>query len=323
MTLLIYGALRRTLTALAVLTAVLAPDAALACACGCGVFEVGTSTMIPNDAGGNVWLEYDFMNQSQNWHGTSRASADNNNDKQIRTDFITVGGQYMFNRSWGIMAQVPYWDRHFKTMDDDGNIEHLHTSDFGDVRLRGVYSGFSDDMSTGVTFGLKLPTGQFNANGFDRDTQIGTGSTDLLLGVYHVGALTWDWGDGGDDKKAPMFNWFANLQTSAPVSIHDNYRPGDEISAAVGTYYNHGTIDGFGKLTPLLQVIASDRERDRGINADPDNSGYRRLLISPGLEYDIDQVRLYGDVGVPVYQNFNGNQLTAPVLLKFIVGYSF
>ena len=48
----------------------LLPGAAFACACGCGVFDVGTGTMIPNGTGGTVWLEYNYMNQNQNWDGT-------------------------------------------------------------------------------------------------------------------------------------------------------------------------------------------------------------------------------------------------------------
>ncbi len=40
-----------------------------------------------------------------------------------------------------------------------------------------MYTGFSDDMSKGIIFGLKLPSGSYTAAGFDRDTQIGTGST--------------------------------------------------------------------------------------------------------------------------------------------------
>jgi hypothetical protein len=47
------------------------------------------------------------------------------------------------------------------------------------------------------------------------------------------------------------------------------------------------------------------------------------LLIAPGIEYNIEPVKLYGDVEVPIYQNVNGNQLVAPVMLKFVVGYSF
>ena len=56
----------------------------------------------------------------------------------------------------------------------------------------GMYTGFFRDMSTGIIFGVKLPTGTFQAFGFDRDTQIGSGSTDLLLGAFHRGLLTGD-----------------------------------------------------------------------------------------------------------------------------------
>ena len=52
-------------------------------------------------------------------------------------------------------------------------------------------------------------------------------------------------------------------------------------------------------------------------------SGYQRLMLSPGVEYDVNNIKLYGDVEIPVYQHVNGNQLTAPVMYKFIVGYNF
>ena len=48
----------------------------------------------------------------------------------------------------------------------------------------GMYTGFSNDMSKGIIFGVQLPTGNYTAPGFDRDTQIGTGSTDLILGAF-------------------------------------------------------------------------------------------------------------------------------------------
>ncbi len=292
---------------------VLIPSLSWACACGCGVFDVGTGSMLPTEAGGTAWLEYDFLDQTDNWNGTSRASKDNNGDKRLLSQFFRAGGEYMFNRSWGIMGMVPYIDRHFKTTDDDtGEVVSFHHGDIGDIHLQGVYSGFSDDMSTGVTFGLKLPNGDFHHQGFDRDTEIGTGSTDLLLGAYHMGALT-------DDNR---FNWFANAQWERAVAIQNNYRPGDEVDAATGVYYNAGSV-GAGKIAPLLQLLGSYRVRDSGSTADPDSSGYSRLLISPGVEYDVGDIKLYGDVEFPIYQNVNGNQLTAPVLAKFVVGYSF
>jgi hypothetical protein len=86
-------------------------------------------------------------------------------------------------------------------------------------------------------------------------------------------------------------------------------------------------------LTALLQVIGSDRLHDSGVNADPDNSGYRRVLLSPGLEAEVGKWKFYGDAEFHVYHYANAapsvltegtqGQLVAPVLLKFIVSYSF
>ncbi|HEX2668088.1 MAG TPA: hypothetical protein VHP13_06915, partial [Gammaproteobacteria bacterium] len=53
----------------------LVPTLALACACGCGVFTVGTSALLPNGTGGNLFLEYGYLDQDQNWSGTSSAPA--------------------------------------------------------------------------------------------------------------------------------------------------------------------------------------------------------------------------------------------------------
>jgi hypothetical protein len=301
---------------LVALLAGLFPHAVWACACGCGIFEVGTGSMIPTDAGGMVWLEYDFMNQSQNWSGTSSAPKANNDDRLLRTDFITVGAQYMFNRSWGAEVEVPYWNRTLKTQTDfpsPGATQTFDHAAFGDVRMRGIYSGFSGDMSTGVTFGVKLPTGDFSYPHLDRDTAIGTGSTDFLLGGYHMDNLPFD---------AP-FNWFVNGQWSHAFLTQDHYRPGDEFDAATGVYYDGWDMEKDGKISPLLQFIGAYRKHDIGLNADPSNTGYTRLLIAPGVEYDVNSVRLYGDVEFPIYQNVNGDQITAPVMFKFLVGYRF
>ena len=51
----------------------LSPTASFACACGCNVFDVGTGAMLPTGAGGNAFVEYDFMDQTRNWSGASTA----------------------------------------------------------------------------------------------------------------------------------------------------------------------------------------------------------------------------------------------------------
>jgi len=58
------------LIALPFIWTALAPDIAHACACGCGVFDVGTSGMLPSGAGGMVFLDYGFQDQDHNRSGS-------------------------------------------------------------------------------------------------------------------------------------------------------------------------------------------------------------------------------------------------------------
>jgi hypothetical protein len=285
---------------------------ALACACGCAVFDVGTSSLLPSGPGGTAFLEYDFLDQNTNWSGTSRAPAADNDDKEIRSNFLLAGTQYMFDSSWGVMAEVPYTDRYFRTQEASGDIASFDHGALGDIRLMGVYSGFSPDMSTGVIFGVKLPTGDHTYPNFDADTEIGSGSTDVLLGGYHSGSLTTD----------QSFGYFAQVLYQHEVAIQYGYRPGPELNGALGVSYNNFML-GSVHVAPVFQMLVSNRGRDGGPQSDPPNTGYTRLIASPGLEVDTDEWKFYADVEVPVYQDMNGNQLIAPAALKFIVSHSF
>ena len=296
------------------LAGMLAPGLAFGCACGCGVFDVGTSSMLPSGEGGMAYFSYAYQDQNRNWSGASQSSAANNADKELWTDFFAAGGQYMFNRSWGVEAQIPFAVRYFKKLDDAGNPVSTTWGSLGDIRLEGRYTGFSPDLSSGVSFGVKLPTGNdhYNPAVVDRDSQIGTGSTDLLLGGFHRGNLT------GDGK----WDWFAQTELDVPTLIQAQYRPGVESDSALGIDYQGYSL-GRVKISPVAQAIFSFRSHDSGDAANYNNSGYERLLLSPGLEFHIHPVKFYVDAELPVFQNVNGNQLVAPVLIKASLSYMF
>ena len=302
----------RALLAFAVfLAAVVSPEAVRACACGCGLFEVGAAALMPTRPGGFGYLEYDRQDQGQNWSGAKKAPGEANPDKRILNDTFIGGVQYMLDRSWGVMFEAPVTRREFTTTDRNGTLGRLDSASLGDLRARGVYAGFSEDMSSGLTFGLKLPTGPYKKPDVERDTQIGSGSVDLLLGGYHMGLIP-----GG-----AAWNWFADGQWDEPV-LDAGYRPGAEIAAALGTYYDGWKPGGF-KIAPLAQVLGVSRWRDIGSTSDPGNTGYRRVLLSPGIEISKSPVRVYGDVEFPVYQFVNGYQLVASEYYKLNVGWSF
>ncbi len=330
----------RTLSFSAGLAVALAsvPTVSFACACGCGIFDVGIGTMMPTDSesGFSVWGRYSYMNQNQNWEGGSKASAADNGDKEINTSFYTVGGMYMINPSWSVMAELPTYNRHLTTTDDgtvSGAAGSIYTGkifDLGDIQITGLYTGFSEDMSTGVSFGIKLPTGNYTGptgalggTEFDRDSLPGTGSTDLMIGGYHVGALNED----------GSLAYFTQLRYQFAIATREDYRPGNELDGAVGATYNFGEVGVFSKVAPVLQFLGSYRMHDTLANSDPLNSGYHRVLVAPGLEVRLNHVRIYADFEKTVYQYTNAasspaiegtsGQLTASTLYKLQVAYDF
>ena len=298
-----------------VLASLTAAQIARGCACGCDIFDVGTSSMFPNHPGWMVFVDYDFQDQNQNWSGTSTAPASHNNDKNITTHFTDVGLQYLFNASWGIQLEVPYDFRSFTTKTDAGKLVTDRWNQFGDVRLEGLYTGFSADLSAGVNLGVKLPTGdfKFDPNVVDRDTQLGTGSTDILMGGFYRHHV---------NLRAKLY-WFVQTELDLPVLTQEHYRPGLELDSAVGLYYRGWNV-GRIKISPVAQVIVSERTSDGGgASAHPVASGFQRVLLSPGIEVGFHQLKFYADAEVPVYQNFTGNQIAAPVLIKTTVAYEF
>jgi hypothetical protein len=302
-----------------------APSVCRACACGCGIYEVGTSSMFPTGSGVMAYADYAYQDQNQNWSGSSRAPAADNNDKDIRTGFLTLGWQDMFSRNWGVRLEVPYEWRSFETAGDAAGsmaaaevpAVTLNFRGMGDIRVEGIYTGLSPDLSGGLTFGLKLPSGSYTTNDaagdIDRDTEIGSGSTDLLLGAFKRFNVDTDYGWSG----------FVQALAEVPVLTQAQYRPGSEVDAAFGLYYN-GWRAGRAIISPIGQVKASVRGRDAGANAaNPVASGYERVILAAGLEVDLHPVKVYADVERPLYQRFNGNQLAAPLLYRLSVSVMF
>jgi hypothetical protein len=297
----------------------LAPSLAMACACGCGIYEVGTISDLPSSmANAEVYLDYDYQDQTTDWSGSSQAPGADNPDKNIRTGFYTFGYQQMYSSAWGLRLELPYEQRHFQTTGGatGDDIVTVNFNGIGDVRIMGMYTGFSPDMSQGVMFGLKLPSGSYTAEDawgdVDRDSEIGTGSTDLLLGGFDRFTL------GGSGWQG-----FAQGMLDLPVLSQAQYRPGAELDLSVGSYYT-GLRLGRVAIAPLGQLKVSLRTRDTGANAaDPVASGFARLFFAPGVEFDAHPFRVYADIELPLYVHVRGDQLVARDLFRLNLSCSF
>jgi hypothetical protein len=293
------------------LSTLLLPGALDACSsCGCYLSSDWAAQGFVAGSGFRLDLRFDYFNQDQMRSGTGAADeADTSipSDHEVQRNTInrnyTLVLDYSPSPEWGISVHVPFYDR-YHTAFAEGDTEYS-TSDFnrlGDLRIVGRYQGFSSNHSTGVQVGLKLATGAIHeefiagpeaGEPLDRGLQPGTGTTDLLVGVYHFGAL------------GPRWNYFAQAFVQQPLSSRDDFKPGTGLNVNLGLRYLATAA-----VVPQVQLNLRAEKRESGANADVENSGATLAYLGPGLSIDVARgLQIYGFFQVPVYQNVNGLQI--------------
>ena len=296
--------------ALAALLGATAPAAQACGACGCTLHSDWVSQGIATASGLRLDLRYDYFNQDQLRQGTGsvgRGAFPLPNEQEIQHQTLnrnlTLSLDYSPNAEWGVSVLVPTFDRtHTTIAEGDTEPSFSQGRGLGDVRLLGRYQGLSEDHTFGLQFGVKLPTGArsqtFNSGvqagePLDRGLQLGSGTTDLLVGAFAHGNLSPDWG------------CFAQVLLQKPISERDGFRPGDGLNANLGLRYT-----GFSGLTPHLQLNVRAEGREVGVNADVANSGATLVYLSPGLTVAVSRAfQVYLFAQVPMAQRVNGLQL--------------
>lgn len=151
---------------------------------------------------------------------------------------------------------------------------------------------------------MKLPTGEFDAKfrsgpqrdeTLDRGLQLGTGTTDVLLGAYTAGSLV-----GG-------VAYFGSALWQQPLNSRDGFQAGGSANVTAGVRYRHALPP---QLTSQLQLNGQYERRESGANADVDNSGATRIYLSPGVTFRLaEKMNCFVFVQVPIYRHVNGRQL--------------
>lgn len=302
--------LLRQLPCLLVAAAML-PGLADACStCGCSLNSDWSSQGYATSSGFHLSVREDYFDQSNLVAGQDHVSQSSftfptENEVQQKTVNHTtlLGLDYSFSRYWGITAQLPYTDRLHETIAaGDTTISTSDKRGAGDLRLLARYQGFSDDASIGLQFGLKFPTGTFKqdfASGpqagqlLDRGLQLGTGTTDALIGIYKYGYLS------------ESVGYFTQAMAQVALDARDQFRPANSLNLNFGVRY----LDA-GSFTPQLQINVHSERRESGAQADVFNSGATIAYISPGLSVKVTRrLDVFAFIQVPIYQRVNGLQL--------------
>ena len=107
------------------------------------------------------------------------------------------------------------------------------------------------------------------------------------------------------------------------MSHSAGYRSGREFTGNAGAYHEGWVLSPAVTVAPVLQLSASYRDYDAGEMARPDDTGYSRVLVTPGIEVDTGNVTAFLDVGLPLYTNVRGNQLIGSQFWRFNLSYRF
>ena len=260
--------------------------------------------------GWRVWGQVEYLKQDQLRAGTKKISADEitSHHEEVKTlnRNALLGLEYGFAPDWSVGLVLPYSNRdhlHIHRHHGTPIPEAWQFDEIGDARLTLRHqpaNQHANATSWSLQGGLKLPTGRTdvrNADGdeAERSVQSGSGTTDLLLG----GGLAY----------APLSlpgSLFSNLTLQAPINEKDGFRPGWRVGVQAGWL-----IPVSGKLDLILQGNLLYVGRDRGVNAEPDDSGRTEAALVPALAYAWSRkLSVYGQLELPLYQNVNGVQLT-------------
>ncbi|GLH73513.1 hypothetical protein GETHLI_20150 [Geothrix limicola] len=295
----------------ALLLCLLAAPVARACgACGCTLNSDWASQGYALRPGFRADLRFDYFNQDQLRTGTRTVDgsafalpSEQEIQRETLNRNLTLTLDYSPSADWGLSVALPTYHRSHGTV-AEGDVDPSYSDGrgLGDVRLLGRYQGFSEDHAFGLQAGLKLATGgttQAFSGGpqagqpLDRGLQLGSGTTDLLLGAYAFGDLAQDWG------------CFAQVLFQKPLAEKDGFKPGDGVNANAGLRYT-----GWRGLTPHLQLNLRAEGRESGPNADVENSGATLLYLSPGLTVDVNRAfQVYAFAQVPLAQRVTGLQI--------------
>ena len=317
-----------------VFAALVSGNNAYACAaCGCTLStdwgNQGAGQEISTKQGFSTDLSYSYVNQNRMIYGSGKASGAQINslyangqeiETLTQTQIVTASLNYT-GENGGFMLQMPYL---YRTHSTDGVINspnaplgsnYTTSSDrgMGDVRIIGSYTGLSSDKTSGIIIGIKLPTGSTGTNfnggvgagsALDSGLQLGTGSTDLILGGFSSGLVS-------------TYGWFVqgtmqHAVATEPALGNLTYRPGDAYGLNTGI-----RSAAFGsKISPMLQLNVIKRQADSGTSVPTDVfsgipvSGGTLAYLAPGVSVRAGHgMSVYGFVQIPVYQNVNSLQL--------------
>ena len=293
-------------------------DSLFACSvCNCSLSSDWAAQGYATSPGLETGLRFEYFDQTDLRNGTSsvdRTALSLPNDSEIQQRTLNrntwLDLNYVVNSSWAVTASIPTHDRfHTTVVEGDTDLSTSRASGVGDVRLLARYQKSGPTQSYGFQFGLKLPTGRITQNFaegpqagelLDRGLQLGTGTTNLILGASWFA------------RPAVNLGTFVQATLEQPLAARADFLPSSSLNLSGGLRWLNTS-----RFTPQLQLNIKIETREHGAEADTDNSGGTLVYVSPGVTAELTtHTNAFVFIQLPVYQRVNGLQLEPKWLLS-------
>jgi len=282
------------------------------CGCGVGGFYMG---LMPSFDSKFIGLRYQYMRYQTHI---------NDEPSQFSYDHyktLELWGGWNIGSKWQVLAFVPY---HFNYQNTDDGVKS--EQGLGDISFIANYKLWQtskqnkNDRSVShqefwLGAGFKLPTGSYNVDLTDPETEIGDVNSQMGTGsLDFISTLTYNITFGK-----------IGINTSANYKINtannSDFRFGNRLTASSVGFYQ--TRAGKTALTPNLGVLYENAATNRLQKEDiPQTGGYVALAVT-GLEMRRGKVSFGANLQLPFAQDFASGQTKAETRGLLYANFSF
>jgi hypothetical protein len=238
--------------------------------------------------------------------------------KEMNMSMHMLMAMYGVTDRFNLMIMGHYMSCNMTMNHNMGSMQHemsSHINGFGDTRISGLYELVSLENSSVIAqFGISLPTGSIeNKSNMSNNPhaklgyamQFGSGTLDYFSSLSFTKSLpTYSFGVQG-------FGLLRNRVNSQGYTLGNQMN----VNAWFGKMFFEGFVSGLSLNTQSFGSVSGlDQEMNQMTpSGNPQNTGFKRAAASIYIGYSpsfCKKVSLNGDLGMPIYENVEGAQMS-------------
>ena len=287
--------------------------------CSGGTPLAGNIGLRPISAGDVYFdLTYDFNTQQSLLNGSQVLD-----DRRRERNTNAILGRVSYGLSEKLaVTGIFSWINEKENVQSFGSPTRFSATGVGDAILIAQYESIqSEDLNLIFGAGVKFPLGRIDIRDpetgllLNPDLQPGSGSWDLMLGTLFEKQHLWK------NNLTFMAQFVTRLNTEADrFEGQQAYQFGTDYRATLG--FRDRYLIGTALFDPSINFLYRYSEADQVSGSTVPNTGGHWIHMTPGLNWQASPAISIGAlVGIPLYRNLTGTQLTTTNRFTFTLSY--